>query len=245
MADGSPQPAATSTQPGYLNPMTSLNSYMQPLQGTAQGVYGSGAGNGTSGGYNFSNMPGVNPTMGGVLSTASDNATQNYQNSQNLNMNLENENQSQVNGLLSNYNTSFMNSLGPNGNLGQQLAGEYANYGITPNSGAFQGALGNTMGQLGAQNALTLGQSALQPGINQSYSNEAQLGNTQAGITNQAAQLPINQDQFNQQSSLAQQLAQIQASSSQNAAGKGLEGQLGAGALEGLGTYAGYAAMAA
>src|ERR1700735_5397206 len=28
--------------------------------------------------------------------------------------------------------------LGPSGPLGQQLSGEFANYGITPNSGAFQ-----------------------------------------------------------------------------------------------------------
>lgn len=106
---------------------------------------------------------------------------------------LENQNQGQVQSLLNNYDQSFMQSLGPGGNLGQQMAGEYNNYGITPSSGAFQQGLGNTLGQLGAQNALTLGQEALMPGIQAQYGSlgqtlGSQLGTSQQG-TQQAGQL--------------------------------------------------------
>lgn len=109
---------------------------------------------------------------------------------------LENQNLGQVNNLLNNYDQSFIQSLGPQGQLGNQLSAEFNNYGITPQSGAFQSALGNQLGTLGAQNALTLGQQALQPGINAQYGDlsstlGSQLGTSQSGNT--AAQGLVSQ----------------------------------------------------
>jgi hypothetical protein len=58
--------------------------------------------------------------------------------------------------------SNLTSQLAPSGQLGQQLAGEYNNYGITPNSGAFQEGLGNQYGQMmnqvNAQQASALGQ---------------------------------------------------------------------------------------
>lgn len=100
---------------------------------------------------------------------------------------LENQNLGQVNDLLNNYNQSFVQSLGPNGQLGSQLTGEFNNLGITPQSGAFQSALGNQLGTLGAQNALTLGQQALQPGINAQYGALNSTLASQLGLSGQGA----------------------------------------------------------
>lgn len=107
---------------------------------------------------------------------------------------MENQNEGQVNSLLNNYDQSFVQQLGPQGQLGQQLAGEYNNLGITPQSGAFQSALGNQLGTLGAQNALTLGQQALQPGINAQYSTlgsglQGELGQLSQGLGSQQSLL--------------------------------------------------------
>lgn len=106
---------------------------------------------------------------------------------------LENQNLGQVQGMLDKFNQNYLQRLGPTGDLGQQMAGEFNNYGITPTSGAFQDSLGKQMANLGAQNALTLGQEALMPGINAQYGTlgqtlGSQLGTAQQG-TQQAGQL--------------------------------------------------------
>jgi hypothetical protein len=143
----------------------------------AGSIYGSALG-GTQGAYDQAQgqaggLTGLGIMGAGALS----------QGAQNQIGSLENQNLGQVNSLLNNYDQSFIQQLGPQGNMGQQLMGEFNNYGLTPNSGAFQSALGNTMGQLGAQNALTLGQEALQPGIN------AQYGTLGQGLSGQLGEL--------------------------------------------------------
>jgi len=69
-----------------------------------------------------------------------------------------------LNNVMDQYNQNFVQQLGPQGNLGKQLMGEFNNYGITPTSGAFQEGLGNTLGQLGAQNQRELGSALVNQG---------------------------------------------------------------------------------
>jgi hypothetical protein len=83
------------------------------------------------------------------------------------------QNQDQLKGILGDYSRDFVGQLGPQGNLGQQLTGEFNNLGITPQSGAFQAGLGNQMATLGSQNALALGQQAL---ADQSQGQAAEYG---------------------------------------------------------------------
>ena len=78
--------------------------------------------------------------------------------------------------LQGNANQDYQNltsQLSPTGGLGQQLAGEYNNYGITPNSGAFQQGLGNQYGQM-MQNVNQQQAGALQQG----YQTQSGLGQT-------------------------------------------------------------------
>lgn len=171
--------------------------------------------------------------------------------------------QSSVTDLLNNYTQNYASRLGPNGDLGQQLAGEYNNLGITPGSGAFQQGLGNAMGALGGQNALTLGTEALLPGLESQYGAlgtglSSQLGtssdrasalinsimggtNTQQGLASGGANIQtslaqdplqryINQQDFQQQAQLSNQLAAQGASTSfGGGAGSLIGGGLGAG----------------
>jgi hypothetical protein len=85
-------------------------------------------------------------------------------------------NQDYMNSLTQNANQDYQNltaQLAPTGGLGQQLAGEYNNYGITPNSGAFQQGLGNQYGQM-MQNVNQQQANAL----NQGYQTQSGLGMT-------------------------------------------------------------------
>jgi hypothetical protein len=202
---------------------------------------------------------------------------QNIQTQQALNASqgITSQNQSDLSGLLNNYDQSFIQQLGPQGALGQQLAGEYNNYGITPSSGAFQQGLGNTLGQLGAQNQLQLGtqlvnngataqqnllgqglgstlgttqQGANQAGTQQNlttaqmqqlqttgdlepYTQQQNAVNQQAGIINEAANIPI--DNYGSQNNInfAQGLANQNASAQNNASNNQLYAGLGSAAL--------------
>lgn len=125
---------------------------------------------------------------------------------------LQQKNVGQVNNLLDNYTNNYIQRLGPQGDLGQQLMGEFNNYGITPSSGAFQDALGKQLGTLGAQNALTLGQQALQPGINAQYNSLGQTLGSQLGTSSLGATAPLN---------FMQQGLQSQLGTTQQGAGQG------------------------
>lgn len=106
---------------------------------------------------------------------------------------ITNQSSSDLSSLMNNYDQNYLQQLGPTGNLGQQLSGEFQAYGLTPNSGAFQTALGNTLGQLGAQNQYTLGSNLVNQG-SQAQQNllsqglGGQLSTAQQG-TQQAGQL--------------------------------------------------------
>ena len=113
----------------------------------------------------------------------------------------------QLQGLAGQDFSNLTTQLGPTGPLGQQLAGEYNNLGITPQSGAFQQGLGNQYGNLlnqtNAQQAgvITQGgqdQSALSNlGLQQQFGLEGQQSN---------ADLAQNLATFMQQSGLQQSL---------------------------------------
>jgi hypothetical protein len=127
----------------------------------------------------------------------------------------------ELNNVMNNYDQNFVQQLGPQGNLGQQLAGEYNNLGITPQSGAFQQGLGNTLGQLGAQNQLQLGSALVNQG-GQSQQNllsqglGGQLSTAQQG-TQQAGNLSNLNTVTNQ--GLAQQSALAPFNAASTAAG--------------------------
>ena len=109
---------------------------------------------------------------------------QGLQNQQTLNNNY----MSQLQGLGNQDYTTLTSQLGPTGQLGQQLAGEYNNLGITPQSGAFQEGLGNQYGNMMLQqnqqqaNALGSGYNNLS-GISQ-QGNQTQSGLGQTGLQN-------------------------------------------------------------
>ena len=176
-----------------------------------------------------------------------------------------------LNSVLNNYDQNFIQQLGPSGQLGQQLMGEFNNYGITPQSGAFQAALGNQLGTLGGQNQLALGsqlvnqggqaqQNLLSQGLggqlstaqqgtqqagqlanlggiqNMTLGSEGalsplnylnQAGNAQAGIINQAGNLPIDYWGSLQNQNFAQSLASQNQAAQNQAAQAGLLGNLG------------------
>jgi hypothetical protein len=102
---------------------------------------------------------------------------------------------------------NLTSQLGPQGQLGQQLAGEYNNYGITPQSGAFQEGLGNQYGnllnQVNSQQASALGQGyqgqtgLSNLGLQQQFGLEGQQSN---------ASLADSLAQFQQQTGLQQAL---------------------------------------
>jgi len=134
---------------------------------------------------------------------------------------LTNQNLSNLTNQMNTYDQNFISQLGPQGQLGQQLAGEYNNYGITPSSGAFQEGLGNTLGSLGAQNQLQLGTQLVNQG-NTSEQNllsqglGGQLSTNQAGA--QAGGTLANIYGENQMN-VGQQGANAQYTQDQNAAG--------------------------
>lgn len=256
------------------------------LGNIAPGYYGN-AQNATTGAQN-QGVGAINDIYGGGLGTQQaltqsllPQAANLYGGAQGQIQGMENQNLGQVNNLLNNYNQSFVQQLGPQGQLGQQLMGEFNNYGLTPESGAFQSALGNQLGTLGAQNALTLGQQALQPGINAQYGTMSQglgalsglmsqglggqlstaqqgtqqagqlanlggiqnmtLGsegalsplnylnqaaNMQGGIINQAAELPIQFWQSQNEANLAQSLQQQNLAAQNSASQMGLLGNV-------------------
>lgn len=123
---------------------------------------------------------------------------------------ITNQNLSGLTDQMNQYDQNFISQLGPNGALGQQLAGEYNNYGITPNSGAFQQGLGNTLGSLGAQNQLSLGSALVNNGATSQQNLlgstlGSQLGTSAAGA---AGQNSILSQGLSGQLSTAQQGAQ-------------------------------------
>lgn len=199
-------------------------------------------------------------------------------NAQGQSQGITNQNLAQLNELLNNYDQNFVSQLGPQGQLGSQIMGEFNNYGLTPNSGAFQSALGNQLGSLGAQNQLSLGSALVNNGANsqqnllsqglggqlstaQQGTNQAgaasnlgttqnltlgsegalaplgyqqQAANTQSGIINQAAQLPIDYWGSQNNQAFAQQLANQNAATQQSTSSNQLLGNVlgsGAGAL--------------
>ena len=88
--------------------------------------------------------------------------------------------------------SNLTNQLGPTGAIGQQLAGEYANLGLTPQSGAFQQGLAHQYGNLLSQDYQN--QSGLgMLGLQQRFGLEGQQSN---------ADLASNLAQFLQQSTL-------------------------------------------
>jgi hypothetical protein len=119
-------------------------------------------------------------------------------------------NQQYIQGLQNLGNQDYQNlttQLGPTGQLGQQLSGEFANYGITPQSGAFQSALGNQYGQM-MQNVNQQQAGAL----GQGYQGQTGLSNLglqqQFGLEGQQTNTDLAQNlaRFSQQSGLQQSL---------------------------------------
>lgn len=144
-------------------------------------------------------------------------------------------------------NSDYMNltqQLSPTGQAGKQLAGEYNNYGITPNSGAFQEGLANQYAPLLMQsNQQQAG--VINAGSQLDQSLGAQSGtmplnlltNTlgqQQSLTNEATQLPIQNYENSLGFSSAQNLGSQNVSAQNNAAQAGLYGSLGSAGLMAL-----------
>lgn len=228
--------------------------------------------------------------QGGITQGAINSIPQFINNAAGQTQGVENQAVQDVQGLQDQYTKNYLQRLGPSGDLGQQLTGEFNNLGISPSSGAFQSALASNLANLGSQNAYQLGQEALMPGIQQQYglanlsatapltaiqeglqsglssSQEqakqlgqlANVGNLQnvnlastgalspldylnkslgqqTSLINQAAQVPGDFWQFQNQAGLAENLASQQSNAQNQAAQYGLLGSLGGGGLAALG----------
>jgi hypothetical protein len=125
----------------------------------------------------------------------------------------------QLNNVDQNQMQQLTSQLGPNGSLGQQLSGEFANYGITPQSGAFQEGLANQYGNLAMQqqqqNANLIGQgygnqaSAAQMGQNDLNSIYGQGVQTQSGLGQTGLQNYLGLESQGVDTQNAQALAQF------------------------------------
>lgn len=124
---------------------------------------------------------------------------------------LNNQYINQLQGLGNQDYQNLTTQLGPNGQLGQQLSGEYNNYGITPQSGAFQQGLANQYGNLLMQNNQQEANAAGQgyqnlSGISQ-QGTQTQSGLGQTGLQNQLGLESQSVDTSNAQA-LAQYMQQ-------------------------------------
>ena len=161
---------------------------------------------------------------------------------------VNNATQDTLGQLNQNANQQYQNltqQLSPTGGLGQQLAGEYNNYGITPQSGAFQQGLGNQYGQM-MQSVNQNEMGVIDSGGQQNQTLGSQMGTAplsllsnvlgqQQSLTNEATQLPIQNWQNSMGYGAAQNLGNQNASAQNYGAQMGLLGNLGGGALSGIG----------
>ena len=119
----------------------------------------------------------------------------------------------------------LMTQLGPTGQLGQQMMGEFSNYGLTPNSGGFQQGLANTIGNLSMQQ-----QQQIATALGQGYGNISG-----AGQTGSNALSGLQSQGLGSLSSLESQgSGALSGLTSQGAGALSSLGSQGAGALSGL-----------
>ena len=151
-------------QSQYLDP---LNQLINQQSGTQQGLANQTMGQqaGLTGQALGQNQQMTGQALGGQMGI----------NQQGLNQQqgLENQYISGLQNTDQNQMQQLISQLGPSGQLGQQLMGEYNNYGLTPNSGGFQEGLSNTIGNLSMQE-----QQQIANALGQGYGNVAGAGQT-------------------------------------------------------------------
>lgn len=157
------------------------------------GLAGAGLGTGLTG-YGLSMNPQLQKTNPLQYLQGDQTAIQGAQTQQ---QGMTNQALGSLRGLADQNYSDLTTQLGPNGGLGQQLSGEFANYGITPQSGAFQSALANQYGNL----------------LNQTNSQQAGIVNQgyqgQTGLSNLGLQQQFGLEGSQTNTDLAQNLAQF------------------------------------